>query len=196
MLRFLREWRKERKKKGKILYRTDPDGRALIPLQVREDSGFLSPYSTGEGSVISGETAEFLEHSLYGIPAEKEVCFRISSDAITQEEAKEYTAAIHRHYEKCENQAIYEKKRLHRVAFFMALVALLALGAVIALDFSSLRGEVLSEVIDIFAWVFMWEAVDIFFFECLLLKMKQKRYRALSRCLVEYRPLDSRETEV
>ena len=53
--------------------------------------------------------------------------------------------------------------------------------------------DVLLEVIDIFAWVFLWEAVDLFCFECTALRIKSWRYLALSSCVVEYLPLTKSE---
>lgn len=43
-----------------------------------------------------------------------------------------------------------------------------------------------SAVIDIVAWVFLWEAVDIGFFENRKLKLKKLRYLAFIDMKVEY----------
>ena len=54
---------------------------------------------------------------------------------------------------------------------------------------SGARVEIFTEIIDIFAWVFMWEAVDIFFLQCTMLNFKQKRYLRLYDSIIEYLPL-------
>ena len=57
------------------------------------------------------------------------------------------------------------------------------------LEVTERPSPVFSEIVDIFAWVFMWEAVDIFFLQCTMLRFKQRRYLALADSIIEYVPL-------
>lgn len=165
----------------------DGEGRAVIDLSIRDDSRFLSPYNMGEQNVIDSEMADFIEHSLNPVPHKEHIHFRIHSDAITEREQAVYTAAIHSYYADCYRNTCFEKKRLHRIAFFMALISVFALSAMIAFEAAG-KNPVFIEAVDIFAWVFMWEAVDVFFLQCGLLRFRQKRYLALADSVVEYVP--------
>ena len=50
---------------------------------------------------------------------------------------------------------------------------------------------ILSEMVDIAAWVFMWEAVDLFFLERKILKVEQLRACRLFGAEISYRSLSS-----
>ncbi|MGN1094862.1 MAG: hypothetical protein ACI4QR_00580, partial [Eubacteriales bacterium] len=168
----------------------DSEGRTIIDLRVINDDDFLSPYSTENHNVISEEVSDFIERSLNSVPYEEPIHFRIHSDSITEDEQKEYTDAIHRHFADCYENTRFEKKKLHRVAFIMTFIAVVALSFMIGFEVSNIKSAVVSEIIDIFAWVFMWEAVDIFFLQCTMLRFKQHRYLLLADSVIEYLPLN------
>ncbi|MBQ8402919.1 MAG: hypothetical protein IJX55_00655 [Clostridia bacterium] len=189
MLRSLREIRKELKNCKKE-QETDADGRIMVDLRVINDNDFLSPYSTANHNAISEGVSDFIEHSLSDVSSEKPIHFRIYSDVITKAEQEEYTRAIHSHYADKYRQTCLEKKKLHNVALIMSLVAVAALSFMIGIDIAGLRTEIFTEIVDIFAWVFMWEAVDIFFLECTMLRFKQRRYLRLADSVIEYLSLD------
>lgn len=189
MVRSLKEIKKELKN-CRNEQEADAEGRVLVDLRVIDDNDFLSPYSTANHNVISDGVSDFIEHSLSDVPSEKPIHFRIYSDVITPEEQKEYTRAIHSHYADKYRQTCMEKKKLHGVALVMALVAVAALSFMIGIDIAGLRTEVFTEIVDIFAWVFMWEAVDIFFLECTMLRFRQRRYLRLADSVIEYLSLD------
>ena len=88
-----------------------------------------------------------------------------------------------------------EKRRLTLMALLMAFVGIAALTLMIGLEVTGNKTAIALEVIDIFAWVFLWEAVDIFFLQCTLLRFKQKRYLSLADCVVEYLPLKNEEKQ-
>lgn len=171
--------------------KTDEEGRVLIDLRVRNDDDFLSPYGMGKNSVLSEEASGFIEHSVKNLPAETSLHFRIHSDVITKREQKKYAEALREHYADSYERAEQEKRRFYRIAWIMAMVAVVALSVMIGMEISGVRSAVLVEIIDIFAWVFMWEAVDITFLECTVLRMKQKRYLRLSDSVIEYLPLSN-----
>ena len=169
----------------------DDEGRVLIDLRVINDESFLSPYSTEGHNIISEELSDFIEHSLAPVPSDKSIHFRIFSDVITKEEQKEYREAIHSHYGDKYRYTCIEKKKLQKLAFIMSLVAISALAFMIGIDIVGMRTEIFTEIVDIFAWVFMWEAVDIFFLKCSMLGLRQKRYLRLYDSVIEYLPLEA-----
>lgn len=165
--------------------RRDGEGRAIAELSVRDDSEFLSPYSVGTHEVIDGEVAEFIENVLQPIPYREHLCLRIYSNAIDEQERIRYTQAIQTYYGDRYESSVYEKKKLRLISLIMGLIGVAALAAMILLNVFT-EHEILAEVIDIFAWVFVWEAVDIAFLQCTLIGMKQKRYLALVDSVIEF----------
>lgn len=197
MLKSFREIRKEiYNKKNLIPHEHDNDGRVIVDLRVANDDCFLSPYSTENHSVISSEVSDFIEHSLSSVKNEERIHLRIHSDCITDEEKREYTDAIHSYYSDCFKNSALEKRKLRGIAIIMAIIATAALFFNIWLEVSGRSREVFYEIVDIFAWVFMWEAVDIAFFQCSLLRFKQRRYLSLADCVIEYLPLGNKENSL
>jgi len=188
MLHSIKEIKKEISS-CKNEHRKDSEGRVLVDLRVINDESFLSPYSTEGHNIISEELSDFIEHSLAPVPSDKPIHFRIFSDVITEDEQKEYRRAIHSHYGDKYRYTCMEKKKLHRLALIMSLVAISALAFMIGIDIVGMRTEIFTEIVDIFAWVFMWEAVDIFFLQCTMLNFKQRRYLRLYDSVIEYLPL-------
>ncbi len=73
----------------------------------------------------------------------------------------------------------------NRIALVLGVLGVIVLAFAVWLEyrFDSL---IWSEVIDIAAWVFLWEAVDIKCFKTRELSMLRKRYAALMSMKVEY----------
>jgi hypothetical protein len=186
MIKELKAIKKEHDLKRDKKYAKDDDGRIVVDLSIRNDDYFLSPYSTGENSVLSAEVSDFIEHSLMTIPVDESIKLRIHSDVINEEEKIEYSKAIKEHYSECYKSVSYEKKRHFKLAFIMAFVAILVLTVMIGLDLSGINNAVALEVLDIVAWVFMWEAVDIFFMKTTFIRLKEKRYLRLCDCSIEF----------
>ncbi|MCD7728484.1 MAG: hypothetical protein LUI60_01040 [Clostridia bacterium] len=168
--------------------RHDEDGRAVVELTVRDDNDFLSPYSSGTRSVINGDVAEFIEASVMPLNANDLVRLEIYSDEITQDEQKVYTAAIHDYYAEHVEDTLTERRRLLKIAIYMAVVGVLALAIAVTL-FALDANEVFTDIVEIFAWVFLWETIDILCFQRSLLRIKQKRYLALADCPIDFLPL-------
>ncbi|MCD8040932.1 MAG: hypothetical protein LUF82_05385 [Clostridia bacterium] len=169
-------------------FRRDEDGRAVVELCVRDDSDFLSPYSTSSNSVINGEVAEFIDTSVRPLKADEHVRLEIHSNEITADEQKIYTAAIHSYYAEQYKSNATERKRLIILAIVMAVIGVVALAAAIAL--LAYGQEIVGDVVEIIAWVFLWETVDILCFQLSLLRAKQMRCLALADCPIDYLPLE------
>ena len=197
MIQSLKEIRKElqNRQSGRERERDD-EGRVIIDFCVHSDDDFLSPYSLRSNAELSINASEFIERSLETVPVKEQVRLRVHSNVITKEEEKAYKQAIKEYYEERFEAVQREKKRLFVIATLMALIGVFALTVMIGLEVAGKHTAVLSEVIDIFAWVFLWEAVDLFFFETTSLRIKAWRYLALSACVVEYLPLTKEEKTV
>ncbi len=190
MIRSLKEIQKELKnRKSSDTRERDGEGRIIVDFCVHSDDDFLSPYSLRSNVELSTDVAEFIERSVDSAPVKEQVCLRVHSDVITDEEKVAYDRAIHTYYEERFESVRREKRRLLVIAAIMAFIGVVALTVMIGLEVTGRRTAVLSEVIDVFAWVFLWEAVDLSCLEYAALRLKSWRYTALSACVIEYLPL-------
>lgn len=194
MIRSLKEIRKELKnRRGENTRERDDEDRAIVDFCVHSDDDFLSPYSLRSNAELSTSVAEFIERSLDNVPVKEQVRLRVHSNVITEEEQKAYTSAIHGYYEARFESVRFEKKRIWIVAMLMAIIGVVALTLMIGLELTGRGSAIVTEVIDIFAWVFLWETVDLLCFELTALRIKSWRYLALSACFIEYLPLANKE---
>ena len=81
-----------------------------------------------------------------------------------------------------------ELKRNRIIIFLLMIAGVITL----ALAFR-INSNIWSEVVDIAAWVFLWEAVDIGTFKNRELRLKRKRYLAYMSMKVEFELLDARK---
>ncbi len=162
----------------------DENGNVIINMTVRDDSDFLSRFSARNEAAISSEVAEFIEGSTEAILPKEKLCLHIFSRCIDEEEKKQYESGIHNHFSA---RLVSSKREYNRnlvIAFILAFVGI----ALIALSITvgAFGSVIWMEAIDIAAWVFCWEAVDVFFFKNRALKLSSLRYSALSAMKIEF----------
>lgn len=151
--------------------------REEIVLNVMNDDNFLSPYSPTLKPIIANEVAEFIENCANEFHPKSNLSLRIISNCIDDNEKKIYNEAIRNYY-------LLKLKELHRtikmklvIGIIFSIIGIFALGLMFLCDRLSIK-DIWVECIDIFAWVFIWEAVDTLFIERRLLKMKERRLLA------------------
>lgn len=164
---------------------TDENGRVVVNMTVGDDSNFLSMFSVTAKPVISSEVAEFMEFSTQLLPPDTDITLRIHSNCIDEREQKIYSAAIKEFY--CEQYIVTAKelKRNHISSALLALAGILCLVFMFFMEQYSIN-MVWSEAIDIVAWVFLWEAVDIHFFRNRKLTAQKIRYTIFANMNIEY----------
>jgi hypothetical protein len=161
----------------------DADGRTVINMTVNDDSSFLSAYSERATTVISSEVADFIESATIATPPSAPLTLRIHSDRITAEEKAEYTAAIREYY--AQKYAVTRKTYRFNV---IALLTLVISGIITLILAFNVESHIWSEVIDIVAWVLIWEAVDIGVFRNRESNILRKRYISYMTMKVEFLP--------
>lgn len=163
----------------------DENGSIVINMIVKDDDGFLSEFSKYETPIISNDVAEFLEDSTQSVlPAEK-LTLNVESDCIDEQEKVVYTKAIKEYYTERYVGNEREIKRNWLLVGVLAVLGVLFLAAAIFFD-NSLNQTLWAEVIDIVAWVFLWEAVDIGVFHCRSLRVKRLRYLSFIAMTINY----------
>ena len=94
MFQGMKKLRELRKEAREIEAEYDRAGKELIRMQVKEDSGFLSPYCLQGEPVVSSEVSDFLDNAVKRLPLRAELHIEIEGDTIDEQERTEYAAAI------------------------------------------------------------------------------------------------------
>ncbi len=160
----------------------DEEGRAVVKMTVLRDEDFLSDFSAGSIPVISSQVAEFIEERTSAFSPQEPLSLNIYSDCIDSQEKIVYDV---RHYSENKRELV----RNTFISAIMAAVGILALSVVILFYFFE-RHPVLTEIVDIFAWVFLWEAVDLFFLQRSILRGKRARHLRLIEAKIKFFPLE------
>ena len=176
------------------LFQRDEKGRVLITMLVKDDSHFLSEFSKTETPIISDTVADFLEDSTHSLLPNEKYVLTIESNCIDENEKILYERAIKEYYTERYVVSERELKRNRIIAGALSLSGMAVLGVSILLDvyFNHLLW---SEMINIVAWVLLWEAVDIIVFQSRSLKMKRLKYLAFISMELQYQQLDEKTNE-
>lgn len=169
-------------------YQRDSDNRIIIHMTVKDDTDFLSVFSENDTPVIREEVAEFIESRTESIPPFESLTLRIHSDCIDDQEKKEYKAAIKEYYTEKYFSNYRELKESKVISHLLLVAGIIVLALAILLQYKA-NSIIWSEVIDIVAWVLLWEAADISIFKNRSLKWKKKHYLSYISMKIEYLPL-------
>ena len=154
-------------------------------MTVDDDSHFLSVFSAGDTPVISSEVAEFIENVTCSILPKADLTLRIQSNCIDTSEQEIYKKAIKEYYTQ---QYISVKQGLKRNRLLSSVMAFLGIAFLaLAVFLGSLpNNSVWSETVDIIAWVFIWEAVDITALRNQQLRVKKHRFLSFLAMKIEF----------
>ncbi len=156
-----------------------------IILNVINDDNFLSPYSPTLKPIISNDVAEFIENWANEFHPNSELSLRIISNCIDDNEKKIYNEAI-RNYFKLKLKEIHRTLKMKRlIGIIFSIIGILVLAFMYICDRFDLKA-IWIECINIFAWVFIWEAVDTLFIERRALLLKERRLLALIAMPIHY----------
>ena len=190
MIKNFREMKKEADcQMNARRHKRDEEGRVVIQMNVKDDGNFLSEFSENATPVISSEVAEFIENETNAVLPNEEFTLQIYNDCIDEKEEVTYKAAIKEYYMQKYIANEQEIKRNRFAVFWLGLAGILVLAAEIVFD-RYIGNAIWTSVIDIIAWVLLWEAVDIGVLETRVMSIKRKRYLAYLSMKVEYLPVE------
>lgn len=153
-----------------------------IHISVKDDTELLSPYAEDNQVVINSEFASFLENSVKDVPVKQDLTLEIASHNI---EIATISTAIRNYYY---NEFAETERKLKRNLMFTITTFVIGLLAMaISIILTALNTQILlNTAINIFAWVFIWESVDLFFFQRTELKHLQYRQMNFINAKVTY----------
>lgn len=149
--------------------------KAEIKLTIHDDSNVVSPYCEPGKPVISGELADYLENVASNYLPAQPITITFFSDCIDDKEKTTYDKAVRNYFTFKAAEARREITQNTIVSLIFTIIGVISLTVMFILSAHGL-GEVLTECLDIFAWVFLWEAVDQFFIERRALVRKCRRF--------------------
>lgn len=157
----------------------------VINMTITDTSNFLSPYSKESKPVISSEVAEFLDNCTNQFHPKEKLCLNITCSFVTDKEKEIYTQAIKSYYSNKLVDLVRNKKRKNIFGIICSSIGVIALALMFISD-SLNTSKIITEYINIFAWVFIWEAVDILFVEGGSFRFKILRLESLINMKITY----------
>lgn len=160
-------------------------GRQVAEICVSSGGEFLSPYMIDGEPVISEEAAQILERSVKHFRPAKPVTFKLRGDGVKKEEENLYSAAVKNYYHAEFSETYRELKKCNVLSVIMTVVAAIIFAAAVILSNFEFVDQVFLNIIDVVAWVFMWEAADIYVFRRHELKLSRIRYFNMIEAKIE-----------
>ena len=153
-------------------------------MNVTNDTGFLSPFSANDTPVISSDVADFIEASTLSIKPSSNLTLKIKSNCIDETEKVLYKRAIKEYYTDKYISSGRKLARNRAFAISLAIVGVLVLLLALLLEYWT--SSIWLEIINVVAWVFLWEATYIYFIESRNLKHDRKKYVSYVAMNVEF----------
>ncbi len=162
-------------------YEYDNAGNIIVNLSIRDDVDFLSPYSLNGLPTISRDVGDFIENSTKTFPPKQKLTLRFHGMNLNNKEKQTYKKAIKDYYQ---DKYLHMQQKITKNNLISLL--LLILGTLIVACAITINQEVWSEVVDILAWVLLWEAMDTFLFRNLEFRHDKNRYLKFTTMNVEF----------
>lgn len=163
----------------------DENGASIVNVTVAEDDDFLSPYANGDNLVISEEMAGYLKNATEAIPVKNNLHFKIKCVDVNENNKANFQKSIKNYY----TNRFYEverKLKSNLISVILTfLIALMFLGVWAVLNYFKIY-EFVTLIIEIVAWVFMWECVDLLFFNRASLRHKKHKILQLLNAKISF----------
>lgn len=160
--------------------------KCVIDLNVKNDDDFLSPFSNIGKPVISEDVALFLENSANAYHPKSEIELNVYGDCISEEEHDDYENAIRNYYSLKFSDAARCVTRKGFISLIFTIIGIVGLALMVIMSELG-AGSIWVECVDIFAWVFIWEAVDQFFIERNGVLLNMNRYYSFTRAKISFK---------
>lgn len=168
-----REFEKELKERG-----DEPNNE--IKIHCDDLSEAISPFC-GDTPIINGELGDYLENKAQQLPLDADIHISIDGNA----DKATIERGIRNYYNNKLSDSRREFKKNSQLASLFTLLAVVILTAAVLIGVFLPQNVVLGEIVDIAGWVFMWEAVDIFFIQRGSLRIDRIRYLNFARAKID-----------
>ena len=167
----------------------DEDGRALINVGAENYDDIFSPYCFKGGDTLSLELVEYLWDKQGAVPLDYDLTINFNVKDASDSKRKEIQQAVKENYE---NDVHALDQKLHRLyvlsGWFLILGAIFMTAYLVLSKFLPVAA---TYIIDLLAWVFIWEGVRALFLDTRNLKLdklKSLRIAASKIKVSEFEP--------
>ena len=167
----------------------DDAGRAIINVGAENYDDIFSPYCFKGGDTLSLELVEYLWDKQGAVPLDYDLTINFNVKNADESKRKEIQQAVKENYE---NDVHTVDQKLHRLyvlaSWFLALGAIFMTSYLVLMNFLPIA---ITYIIDLLAWVFIWEGVRALFLDTRNLKMdklKSLRLAASKITVKEFEP--------
>ena len=171
------------------IFECDKDGRAIIEVGAENYDDIFSPYCYKGGDTLSLELVEYLKKQSGTIPLDYDLNIRFNVKNADEQKRKEIQMAVKENYE-IDVLGIEQKIRgLNIMAFsLISLGVLFMVAYLILINFVPISATYL---IDILAWVFIWEGVRAFMMDKNELKIAELKSLRLASAKVTIKEFEA-----
>ena len=155
-------------------FELDDEGREIVDITISDSENLLSIYNPDGKKIISTEMASVIDNSTKSTSINKDIHLRFSCNSNSPEKEDIYKQAIKNYYL---NEFADKERRLHNnflITIFVFVMAVLFLALFFILEKVNCPWY-LNYFIEIVAWVFAWETVDLIFFQRQLIRYEQRK---------------------
>ena len=160
----------------------DGKGNAVISVGLKRKEDFYNPYCDKTYKMLNSEMLDYIEANAKALPRTKDIAIEIFSETeLSKTDKEQMQDAIKRQFAE---ELVHQKKRLNRNIIATLLLTIVGLGVLaLGIFLENIKiSSILSNTVMIAAWVFLWEAVDIFFLRRPSLSMKYRLLKKLISC--------------
>lgn len=141
----------------------DGEERAIINVGAENYDDIFSPYCYKGGDTLSPTLVDYLQQKSNTIPLDYDLTIRFHVKNANEQKRKEIQAAVKENYR---SDTLGIERKMHRTTMFSLWFVLFGIIFTIiylfTVDFIPIA---VSYIIDIMAWIFLWEGVDAFFLD-------------------------------
>lgn len=168
MFKNIKLYKKLKEESTKIDYEFDNYNarhEAEVLMKIESEDDIVSSLSMGEDLMVNESFETFINNSVSHITPEKKIDLKIKCEnKIDEHEKKNIKEAVKNHYTK-KISSLNDDLQRNAIANIFLLVASVAVLALIIVLSKFAYLQILIEILDIFAWVLLWEVFDNFVFK-------------------------------
>ena len=157
----------------------------MVEIGIKDKTEVLAPFALDGKETINVEFANLLDNVSKSIPPKENMHLKLKCEKLTDKEKQDFSMAIKNYYF---NSLIDNQRKLHNnslIFWSMIAISLLFLAILfIANHFGS--PWIITEVLDIIAWVFVWEAVDLLAFQRSIYQYEMNRDLVLYKMKISF----------
>lgn len=166
----------------------DDEGRGIINVGAENYDDIFSPYCFKGGDTLSLELVEYLWDKQGAIPLDYDLTIRFNVKKADENKRKEIQMAVKQNYE---NDIHATDQKLHRLTllsiWFLLLGVLLATAYLIGVSYLPLA---VNFILELLAWVFIWEGVRALFLDTRTLKLDKLKALRLAAAKIEVKEFE------